>query len=597
MNIKKSVIIAIVLLTSFFGVSRFSFAESLVNITIRNGDSIIYTGSVPLRAAGTIQLNGHNLDADSVLSVLNDADTASESFSITDLQYYNSLGSFYLKCINSQCDNWQYRVNGLYSESGVDKNTLSGGENVYFYFGPQHKITLNSNSITTKENLIIDAQNYAYESNSWEPLTNFTIGITQPDPNNPWTPFEIKIKPISENGQVVFDALIPGQYNVGIKEDFYSPSEILIVRESVASYSGSSGSSIIRVEPISFNYSKALDFISLQQKENGSFGEEIYTDWASLALASSDNYKDQKTKLVKYFTENKMVGTNLTDYERHSIALMALGIDPSNINGENYIQKIIQSFDGTQFGDKTEDNDDIFALIVLQNSGFSKEEAMINKTIDFIISRQKENGSWDESIDMTGVGVEALAGFKENEKVKKSLEKAKNYLKEKQKVDGSWGNISSTAWAIEGIIAIDEKIEDWNKNNISILEYLGQNQEIDGSIRISKEENNQSKLWQTSYVATSLSGKTWNKIMQKFKKVSIPTVELNVSSNQKIIDKKQLINKSVIKKQPEQINKIQDKNIEGTGKVDQIKNEEPKVESSVRKSFFRRVIEALFGIK
>ena len=48
------------------------------------------------------------------------------------------------------------------------------------------------------------------------------------------------------------------------------------------------------------------------------------------------------------------------------MALMSLGLDPYNTNGENYINKIISGFDRKQFGDASVDNDDIFALITLQ---------------------------------------------------------------------------------------------------------------------------------------------------------------------------------------------------------------------------------------
>ena len=47
--------------------------------------------------------------------------------------------------------------------------------------------------------------------------------------------------------------------------------------------------------------------------------------------------------------------------------------------------------------------------------------------------------------------MQALSFLKDEEKIKESLEKAKEFLKEKQENDGSWGNISSTAWAMGGI--------------------------------------------------------------------------------------------------------------------------------------------------
>lgn len=293
----------------------------------------------------------------------------------------------------------------------------------------------------------------------------------------------------------------------------------------------SSGGGYIIQKPIAkpiFDSKKAFDFISSQQKTDGSFGEEIYTDWTAIALASNPDYQDQKTKLAKYFSENKANNYQLlTDWERHSMALLALNLNPYNfypaiggVNGENYIEKITKSFDGVQFGDPAEINDDIFALIVLQNAGFNQDEKIITKTIDFIISKQKEDGSWDESIDLTGAGIEALVAFDKKTDplpasplagggaIANALIKAGKFIKEKEE-NGNWKNISSTAWALEGILASGENIQDFTK------EYFGENQDSDGGI---KGDNLNNRLWQTAYVLTSLSGKTWNQIMQKIEK-------------------------------------------------------------------------------
>lgn len=263
-----------------------------------------------------------------------------------------------------------------------------------------------------------------------------------------------------------------------------------------------------------FDLKKAFEFLIAQQKENGSFGEDIYTDWVALALASG-NYQNQAIKLIKYFGEFKIKNGSLTDYERHSMALLALGLNPHSANGENYIEKIIASFDGKQFGDANEDNDDIFALIVLQNAGYAQDEKIISDDISFVLNRQKKNGSWDESVDMTGATIESLSAFNQNEQIKNALVKAKEFLKENQKETGGWGNASGTAWATEGILALSEKPENWIKNGNTPLDYLATIQDIDGGI---KNENIQNKIWETAYIASALSGKTWNQIMQKFEK-------------------------------------------------------------------------------
>lgn len=299
-----------------------------------------------------------------------------------------------------------------------------------------------------------------------------------------------------------------------------------------------------------FDINKAEEFLNKQQNNNGSFGENIYTDWTALALATRNN-QDKTIKLIKYFGENKINGNLITDHERHTIALMALGLNPYNTNGENYIEKIISSFDGKQFGDTSEDNDDIFALIVLQNAGYTQEDKIMADDISFLLNRQIENGSWDNSIDMTGAAIEALSTFSPTPLVRESLEKAKNFLKENQKDDGSWGNPSSTAWALEGILALGEKPEDWIKNSNNPLDYFATIQDIDGG---TKNENLNNKIWETSYIISALSSKTWNQIMQKFDKQEIiKIVELKqenkeLSVSPKINENKNKLTKARIEK-------------------------------------------------
>ena len=306
-----------------------------------------------------------------------------------------------------------------------------------------------------------------------------------------------------------------------------TPGEDETTEEQQSSSSGSRSSR--KKEKTIFNLEKAFEFIISQQKEDGSFGEDLYTDWTALALATTQNYTKETIKLVKHFGELKISGTVLTDYERHAMALMALGLNPYNTNGENYIEKIVAGFDGKQFGDANEDNDDIFALIVLQNAGYDEKDKMILDGLSFILNRQKEDGSWDNSVDMTGAGIQALSDFKENESVKSALEKAKEFLEKNQKDNGGWSDsVSSTAWVQNGILALGEKPEDWRVDVNTPLDYLATMQDVDGGI---KNENLENRIWQTAYVISALSDKTWNQIMQNFEKVE-PLTTITVQPKQ-----------------------------------------------------------------
>src|SRR3989344_5718332 len=534
--IKKILGISFGLAIVLVGGIGFVQAEERVNLNIRSGEAVIFSGAVLFPASAT-ELQGQTVNSASVLAILNDADLGDDSWEISDLQYFDSFGSFYLKCIDSSagndCDDWQYTVDGDYPGAGMDQTILSGGENIYAYFGPQNRIGLVSGeTITTADDLVVATEAYDYENNAWVVREGIIVGLTQPNSDDPFSPVEIRTAPVDANGRAIFSNIPAGNYDVGGKEDFYFPTEELTVTEPVENAgSGSSGTtsgsrkkttgSVLGVSTqIQFDLPKAYEFIISQQSADGSFGPDIYTDWTGLALASG-NYQQATINLIKYLTTVELKGTMLTDFERHAMVLMALGLNPYNTNGVNYIEKILAAFDGRQFGDIQEDNDDIFALLVLFNAGYGPEDEMIKKCVEFVLGRQKENGSWDESIDMTGAALAVLVQTEENEAVQNATTKAKTFLQETQskRNDGSWAdNVSSTAWALEGILALGEKQEDWERSGNTPVDYLATMQDADGGI---KGENINSRIWETAYAISAASGKTWSQTMQKFEKQEI----------------------------------------------------------------------------
>lgn len=561
-NVLKVLFVLSLLLTSLGNV-----AHADINLTIRDGDIKILEETIPLPPAGTISLSDsggtlHDIDTDNVLGFLGSIDQTNDKFEISEITDFGF--SLYLKCITysgiEKCDNWQYTVDDSYPDVGMDKTILSGGENVYVYFGPQNRVILSSGNITTDDTLTVTAQKYDYTNNTWLVRTEVTVGLTQPNPDNPFSPIEIMTSPVDGSGQATFSSISADSYSVGVKEDdgfggyFYFPTESLTVTTpSPSSSSGSrSGGSSRRAKPApveeikaKFDLEKAYEFLIGQQAEDGSFGGDLYTDWVALALAPGNN-QTPVLKLIRHFGESKIEGMLLTDYERHAMALMALGLNPHNWSGENYIKKITDSFDGKQFGDMNQDNDDIFALIVLQNAGYGESDPMIKDGISFVLGAQRENGSWDESIDMTGAAIETLSAFSPTPGVGESLEKAKEFLKQSQKDNGGWNNSApSTAWALQGILALGEKPEDWEKKNKTPADYLATLQDTDGGI---KDGNAQNKIWNTAYIASVLSGKTWNQVMQKFAKPTVAETPVKKTTVKTTAVKTKPVNVGVPKK-------------------------------------------------
>ena len=73
---------------------------------------------------------------------------------------------------------------------------------------------------------------------------------------------------------------------------------------------------------------KAGQFLSSKQDGSGAIGADLYTDWSAIGLSAIDGFGSEKTKIASYVTSHGTTGTWLPDYERHAMALLALGLDP-----------------------------------------------------------------------------------------------------------------------------------------------------------------------------------------------------------------------------------------------------------------------------
>ena len=297
--------------------------------------------------------------------------------------------------------------------------------------------------------------------------------------------------------------------------NFIDPIEEVIPEEVVPVVGHNSAGNYVSVPVVlvnkNFSIPEAVKFLYLNQKENGSFGADLYTDWVAVGLAKVENGSDVlKNKLTDYLKNYEFKSDIVTDNERHAMALMALGINPYTGTKINYIKKIVDSFDGNQIGDKTLYNDDIFSLIVLFKAGYTEKDEMIQKIISNIILNQSKDGSWG-SVDMTSAGIQALNNFKNFQGVSESISKAEIYLKNNQKEDGSFGDVFSTSWAVQAM-----SLDSSNKDRIEkAISYLSDSQKEDGGLDQTEKEN---RIWVTAYAIPAVLKLSWSDILESFKK-------------------------------------------------------------------------------
>lgn len=261
------------------------------------------------------------------------------------------------------------------------------------------------------------------------------------------------------------------------------------------------------------NVADALAYLANTQHEDGSFGSPMLSDWVAIAFAAADP-GDAKMKLREYLRTATPTLSSVTDYERHAMALMALGINPYSGTSVDYIAPIVHAFDGTQIGDATLDNDDIFAFFPLFAVGYRANDDLIQKTTAFILSRQGRNGSWDGSVDMTAAAIQALVQVRMLPDVSLALIRAEGYLRSERPNDGS-GNSFSMSWVRQAISALSWTPSGWEPNSFTKEDHLAGLQQSDGGVE-PESSGVQTRVWATAYAIPAALGKHWPALLQSF---------------------------------------------------------------------------------
>ncbi len=529
-----------------------STTTSTVHVLIRDGSTIAFNGTVtlpstpgsidilpsitlPTASSSTIPVSNQ-----SVLGVLYTLEQNSPTFSLSDLEYYSDYSEFYLYCVtvpaassSPACANWQYEVDGNYPYQSIDQYQLQNGDTVNLYFGSPREVFLASSTVSAGESFVATAKSYDAVTNTYQPLTGYTIGVTQPNPSDPWSPTEIATSSVDVNGQATFSLTTPGAYGAGLEEDYYSTLTPLTVTDassttnaassdqntsSTTSSSSSSSSSVSSGGgggsfSNAGNTTSAFAYLVSQQNPNGSLVNDQITDWAALAFALPDAPSSARSRLASYLASANPSLSSPTDYERHAMARMALGQNP--YTGTDDITPIIKAFTGSYIGDPSLINQDIFALIVLPHAGFTSQDAIIQKTAAYVISQQGGDGSWYSSIDLTAAGIQALAPLGSLPGVSSAISRAESYLHSSEQHDGSFGDSFSTSWVLGALAATGQSPSAWEVGTSTPLAALAAIQQSDGGIDPTTESTT-NRVWATVYALPALEGRSWSSLLSSF---------------------------------------------------------------------------------
>ncbi len=228
-----------------------------------------------------------------------------------------------------------------------------------------------------------------------------------------------------------------------------------------------------------------------------------FIDWDVLGLARSNQevpstyYK----AFENYVKEEKGNFRKVTDYERMTLAVTAIGKDPRNIAGYNFIEKIYNNERMTIQGT----NGVIFALLALDSNNYEVPNNALwtrEKLLTWLLEQQKSDGGFPlaegaaSDIDITAMALQALANpnYQKMKEAKAATDKAVTWLSEQQQANGGFqsaGSVNSESVS-QVIIAlsslgIDSDDKRFKKENGDLLTALLSFVNTDGGISHTKD--------------------------------------------------------------------------------------------------------------
>jgi energy-coupling factor transport system substrate-specific component len=261
---------------------------------------------------------------------------------------------------------------------------------------------------------------------------------------------------------------------------------------------------------------RATTWLEAQQNPDGGFGASpgdpsgaALTGWAMLGLEAAgrnpyDVALDGKTPL-DFLRANLDELSSPGDLARTIVALEGAGANPRSFGGQDLVDKLLarRAANGSFAGWPGTTS---FSVIALRTAG-----AGLDGTLPWLAGVQNSDGGWGDvpgqpsNADVTGAAMQAMPSAK-------GAEVALDYLRKHQHSEGGFAlgdsgevNSQSTAWAVQGMIAVGADPARIASHGNSALDYLAARQAGDGHYRYSATSD-QTPVWVTGEVLVAAAG-------------------------------------------------------------------------------------------
>ena len=273
---------------------------------------------------------------------------------------------------------------------------------------------------------------------------------------------------------------------------------------------------------------QAADWLESVQNRDGGFGPSssdqsgaATTCWVMLGLEAAgrnplDVVSPKGQTPVDFLRKEIGAASSPGDIARTILALEGAGVDPRNFGDHNLVAELLASRrnNGSYHGWP---NSTAFAVVALRAAGVDG----LQKSLDWLRKVQNEDGGWGDTpgspstTDGTGAVMQALSP--DSKAAGQGLFYLRHHAQQKGGGFPLGGNgtvnTMSTAWAIQGILAVGGNPDSFRRGSVSAPGYLAHNQRGDGSYRYanpdqtSSEVANQTPVWVTGQVLVAATGK------------------------------------------------------------------------------------------
>ncbi len=261
---------------------------------------------------------------------------------------------------------------------------------------------------------------------------------------------------------------------------------------------------------------RAASWLESAQNADGGFGASAgdpsgaaITGWVMLGLEAAGRNPLDVSHLGKTPVDflRSSIGevTSSGDLSRTIVALEGAGVNPRSFAGHDLVDELVRrradngSFEGWP-------GTTSYSAIALRTAG-----AGVDKTLSWLGSVQNDDGGWGDepglpsNPDVTAAAMQALPATK-------AAGNGLTYLRKHQRPDGGFAlggsggvNSQSTAWAVEGMIAVGANPAKIASGANSALDYLAARQASDGHYRYSASSD-QTPVWVTGEVLVATAG-------------------------------------------------------------------------------------------